>query len=153
MHLQRIHMNSEFEALLLIMQVETRRWKWIAFVLTVVSGSMLTVFSLYLLLYSSTSGTSRAFDVVMAITGIILLATSGSHIPKTISSKEHPFPDKFMTAVKQNEQAWQNFQAFSPSHKRQYQMWITSAKRGETRERRIEEAVRLISKNVKSLMK
>jgi uncharacterized protein YdeI (YjbR/CyaY-like superfamily) len=69
------------------------------------------------------------------------------------ATNELPFPDEFMTAIQKNQQAWQNFQAFSPSHKRQYQMWVTSAKRDETRKRTIKEAVALISKNVRSLMK
>lgn len=64
-----------------------------------------------------------------------------------------PFPPEFFKAIKKNKQAWQNFQKYPPSHKRQYQMWITRAKKADTRDRRIEEAVSLIAKNVKSLMK
>jgi len=67
--------------------------------------------------------------------------------------KESPFPPEFFKAIKKNKQAWQNFQKFPPSHRRQYQMWITSAKKADTRDRRIEEAVSLIAENVKSLMK
>ena len=67
--------------------------------------------------------------------------------------EEPPFPPEFFKAIKKNNQAWQNFQKFPPSHKRQYQMWITSAKKADTRDRRIDEAVRLIANNVKSLMK
>jgi uncharacterized protein YdeI (YjbR/CyaY-like superfamily) len=68
-------------------------------------------------------------------------------------AKELPFPPEFLDAIKKNRQAWQNFQKFAPSHKRQYQMWITSAKKADTRERRIKEAVNLIGENVKSLLK
>ena len=68
-------------------------------------------------------------------------------------AEEAPFPPEFFQAIKKNKQAWQNFEKFSLSHKRQYQMWITSAKKADTRDRRIDEAVRLIANNVKSLMK
>ncbi len=67
--------------------------------------------------------------------------------------EEPSFPPEFFKAIKKNKQAWQNFQKFPLSHKRHYQMWITSAKKVDTKERRIEEAVSLIAKNVKSLMK
>jgi uncharacterized protein YdeI (YjbR/CyaY-like superfamily) len=74
-------------------------------------------------------------------------------LAERFNAKQIPFPASFTVALKKNERAWQNFRAFSPSHRKQYQMWIASAKRDETRDRRIEEAIRLISKNVKSLTK
>ena len=52
--------------------------------------------------------------------------------------EEPPFPPEFFKTIKKNKEAWQNFQKFSPSHKRQYQMWITSAKKADTRDRRID---------------
>jgi uncharacterized protein YdeI (YjbR/CyaY-like superfamily) len=67
--------------------------------------------------------------------------------------KEPPFPAEFLNALKKNRRAWENFQKFAPSYKRRYLMWITSAKAAETRTDRIEEAVSLIAKNLKSLLK
>lgn len=67
--------------------------------------------------------------------------------------KEPPFPVEFLNALRTNRQAWGNFQKFAPSYKRRYLMWITSAKAAETRTGRIEEAVTLIAKNLKSLLK
>ncbi len=67
-------------------------------------------------------------------------------------AEELPFPPEFLVAVKKR-QAWENFRKFAPSHKKQYQMWITSAKKADTRDRGIKEAVHLIARNVKSSMK
>jgi len=41
----------------------------------------------------------------------------------------------------------------APSHKKRYLVWIASAKGPETRQRRIGEAVVLVSRNVKNLLK
>ncbi len=79
--------------------------------------------------------------------------TSEISFEEKFKANELHFPNEFLTAIKMNERAWQNFQALSSSYKRQYRMWITGAKRDETRDRRIKEDVALISKNVKSLMK
>jgi uncharacterized protein YdeI (YjbR/CyaY-like superfamily) len=62
-------------------------------------------------------------------------------------------PAEFLEALKKNRQAWDNFQKFAPSYRRSYLLWIMSAKASATRARRIVEAVDLISRNVKSLMK
>ena len=62
-------------------------------------------------------------------------------------------PSDLLWALRKDEKAWTNYQKFAPSHKRAYLLWITSAKKPETRRRRVEEAVRLISLNRKSLMK
>jgi len=50
-------------------------------------------------------------------------------------------PDYFNRALKKNTSALTTFEAFSPSHKREYVEWITEAKSNETRERRIETAI------------
>ena len=54
----------------------------------------------------------------------------------------------FMTkALKTNPQAWKNFNALPDSQRRHYTMWITDAKRDETREKRLNEAIRLLAEN------
>ncbi len=60
---------------------------------------------------------------------------------------------EFRGALKKNPKAARVFDKLAPSHKRQYLGWINSAKRMETRVRRIEEAVRLLSKGEKLGMK
>lgn len=64
-----------------------------------------------------------------------------------------PVPQDLLLALEKNQEAWANFRQFTPSYKKQYTMWITSAKHPETRRRRISEAVVLISRNVKTLLK
>jgi uncharacterized protein YdeI (YjbR/CyaY-like superfamily) len=44
---------------------------------------------------------------------------------------------------------WNNFNNLSSSHKRQYLGWITAAKKDETRQRRIKEAIGLLKENKK----
>lgn len=48
-------------------------------------------------------------------------------------------------ALKANPKAWQSFQALAPSHRRDFVVWIHTAKRAETRERRIRESIQLLS--------
>ena len=50
-------------------------------------------------------------------------------------------PPDLLSALRRNRTALQTFQAFSPSHRREYVEWIVEAKRDETRRRRIETAV------------
>jgi uncharacterized protein YdeI (YjbR/CyaY-like superfamily) len=74
-------------------------------------------------------------------------------IAERFKAKEPPFPPEFLSALRNNARAWRNFQKLAPGYRKRYLMWITSAKATETRTRRIEEAVGLIAKNLKSLLK
>jgi uncharacterized protein YdeI (YjbR/CyaY-like superfamily) len=58
-------------------------------------------------------------------------------------------PDDLRQALKANAPARRNFDRLAPSHKRQYLYWITSAKTEKTRQRRIQETVRLVTENRK----
>lgn len=53
------------------------------------------------------------------------------------SRPEAPVPDDLAAALKKNAAARRTFEAFSPSHRREYLEWITEAKRPETRARRL----------------
>ena len=62
----------------------------------------------------------------------------------------HPMPDLpdwLASALKANPMAWENFNKLPPSHRRNYIGWISDAKREETRQRRIQEALGLLAKN------
>ncbi len=59
-------------------------------------------------------------------------------------------PDDLAAALAANETANGYFQAFSPSSKKVVFWWIASAKRPETRSKRIEETVRLAEQNIKA---
>lgn len=50
-------------------------------------------------------------------------------------------PADLAAALAKDPRARATFEAFSPSHKREYTEWITDAKREETRQRRIETAI------------
>ena len=54
------------------------------------------------------------------------------------SSKTAPaIPMDLAEALQKNEAAWKNFQEFSNSTKLQYVYWVNSAKKDETRQKRI----------------
>jgi len=55
--------------------------------------------------------------------------------------------------LKSNIQAWDNFNKLAFNHKRNYIGWIDSAKKEETRQIRLEEAIKLLEKNEKLGMK
>jgi uncharacterized protein YdeI (YjbR/CyaY-like superfamily) len=50
-------------------------------------------------------------------------------------------PSIFATALDKNLKAKQHFEAFSPSHRREYLEWITEAKAENTKLKRIETAI------------
>jgi uncharacterized protein YdeI (YjbR/CyaY-like superfamily) len=75
------------------------------------------------------------------------LNESGVKLPKKpISRKPTPkTPADFSAALRRSKGANAKFEAFSPSHKREYIEWITEAKADDTRARRIAKAVAWIT--------
>ena len=59
-------------------------------------------------------------------------------------------PPDLEQALKANGAAYNYFQAFSASSKKQILYWIASAKRPDTRAKRIEETARLAAENRKA---
>lgn len=59
-------------------------------------------------------------------------------------------PGDLADALDNNQRARQHFDAFSPSARKIILLWIKTAKRDETRARRVSETVRLAAKNVKA---
>jgi uncharacterized protein YdeI (YjbR/CyaY-like superfamily) len=55
--------------------------------------------------------------------------------------KAIPMHPDMKRALAKNRKAAAAFDAFSPSHRREYLEWIAEAKRDETRTRRVEQAV------------
>ncbi len=64
--------------------------------------------------------------------------------------EELAMPADLKKALAANKTARQNFEAFSPSSKKNILYWIASAKRPETRAKRIQETVALAAKNLKA---
>jgi uncharacterized protein YdeI (YjbR/CyaY-like superfamily) len=59
-------------------------------------------------------------------------------------------PDDLAVALNKNNRGKRNFEAFNASARKVILLWIKTAKRQETREKRISETVRLAAKNVKA---
>lgn len=59
-------------------------------------------------------------------------------------------PEDLQNAFDQNPLAFENYQSFSKSYRKSYLYWLNQAKRNETREKRIEEIVKLCRENRKS---
>jgi uncharacterized protein YdeI (YjbR/CyaY-like superfamily) len=71
------------------------------------------------------------------------LNEQGIKTPREKARPKKPIPmhPDLRRALAANRKASAAFEAFSPSHKREYLEWITEAKREETRNRRVEQAV------------
>lgn len=54
-------------------------------------------------------------------------------------------PPEFEKALKENPAAMEQFEKMPSTHRKEYLLWIVTAKRPETRERRIAEAVQMLS--------
>jgi len=68
---------------------------------------------------------------------------------KAVGPEEPVMPPKLEAALEENEKARTNFYNFAPSYRKQYIWWIETAKREETRERRIREVVKRAEQNRK----
>ncbi|HKP31063.1 MAG TPA: YdeI/OmpD-associated family protein, partial [Gemmatimonadales bacterium] len=55
-------------------------------------------------------------------------------------------PSYIQAALRKNSTARKNYDALSPAHQRQYFAWIDSAKREETRRKRLEGAIRMLAR-------
>ena len=79
---------------------------------------------------------------LLAAPGLAAAPTANRYAP-------HPsipeLPAYIAKAFKTNLAAWQHFQALAPTYRRDFVVWIHTAKRPETRERRIRESIRLLS--------
>lgn len=69
-------------------------------------------------------------------------------------AQQNLIPPPFLKQVlRRNPKAWENFQSLAPSYRRNYIGWITAAKSGETRNKRLAEAIALLTENKKLPMK
>ena len=74
--------------------------------------------------------------------GLAAAPTGNSYGPHPPIPK---LPAYVAKALKTNLRAWRHFQALAPTHRRDFVVWIHTAKRPETRERRIRESIELLS--------
>ena len=75
------------------------------------------------------------------------LNDEGIKIKREVKAPKPPVkvPPYFATALKKNKKAQATFDAFPPSHRREYVEWIADAKQEATRDRRIAQAVEWIA--------
>ena len=84
-----------------------------------------------------------------------LLAAPGLKRPPTSRSGDAPkpsvsaIPSYITKTLKANPRAWQYFEQLAPSYRRAYVGWIESAKRVETKEKRLREAVNMLGEGKK----
>lgn len=69
--------------------------------------------------------------------------------PKHVRKQAPPMHPEFKAALGRNAKAKAAFEAFAPSHKREYLEWIVEAKKDETRTRRIEQALAWLAQGKK----
>jgi uncharacterized protein YdeI (YjbR/CyaY-like superfamily) len=74
--------------------------------------------------------------------------------PQPSASGRPVDPPLFLVkALKQHPAAWRFFNTLAPSYRRNYIGWVSSAKREETRKKRLDEAISLLSEGKKLGMK
>jgi len=73
--------------------------------------------------------------------------------PKSAEKKELIVPDYFTKALKKDKKAWQTFEAFAYSHKKEYVQWVTEAKTEETRNKRMASAIKMLAEGKSRLWK
>jgi uncharacterized protein YdeI (YjbR/CyaY-like superfamily) len=64
-------------------------------------------------------------------------------------SAELPVPDDLAAALKRNKAAGKSFQGFPPGQRKEYVLWITGAKRTETRQKRLATAIEWLAEGKK----
>jgi uncharacterized protein YdeI (YjbR/CyaY-like superfamily) len=58
--------------------------------------------------------------------------------------KPNVVPGYIAKAIKKDDKAWLLFEKLAPSHRRMYVLWIDSAKRDETKQKRIAAAIKML---------
>lgn len=83
----------------------------------------------------------------MTQAGLDVLEVPVEELPMKVSERSRvvEVPSLIEEGLKQDRRAWDHFCKYPPSHKRMIIGWIMEAKRQETRDRRLREAIRLFS--------
>jgi uncharacterized protein YdeI (YjbR/CyaY-like superfamily) len=77
--------------------------------------------------------------------GIHRAPTNRGYGPRPRFQMPATLPRYIEAALRKRPAAWRHFEALAPSHRRRYVGWIETAKRGETKARRLKEAIRLLT--------
>lgn len=79
---------------------------------------------------------------LLAAPGLAAAPTGNSYAAKPAIPE---LPAYIARAFKTDARAWQHFQTLAPTYRRTFVMWIHTARRAETRERRIRESIALLA--------
>jgi uncharacterized protein YdeI (YjbR/CyaY-like superfamily) len=79
---------------------------------------------------------------LLAAPGLAAAPTSNSYAPRPHVPE---LPAYIANAFKSNRKAWEYFQALAPRQRRDFVVWIHTAKKDETREKRIRESIELLA--------
>ena len=73
----------------------------------------------------------------------------GEAIPRDRERAAAQLTPEMERSLRANPPAWQNFRQLAPGYQRQYTAWLTTAKKPETRAKRLAEAIHLLQQNLK----
>jgi uncharacterized protein YdeI (YjbR/CyaY-like superfamily) len=79
---------------------------------------------------------------LLAAPGLAAAPTGNRYAPRP---RIPQLPAYIAKAIKTNLKAWRHFQSLAPTYRRDFVVWIHTAKRPETRERRIRESIERLS--------
>jgi uncharacterized protein YdeI (YjbR/CyaY-like superfamily) len=79
---------------------------------------------------------------LLTAAGLAAAPTNNSYAPRGVIPD---LPTYIVKALKANAKAWEFFRELAPGYRRQFVGWIHTAKRQETRERRISESIRVLA--------
>jgi uncharacterized protein YdeI (YjbR/CyaY-like superfamily) len=74
--------------------------------------------------------------------GLAAAPTNNTYAPRPVIPD---LPVYIAKALKTNSKAWEFFRQLAPTHRRDFVVWIHTAKRPETRDKRIRESIRLLA--------
>ena len=74
--------------------------------------------------------------------GLAAAPTNNTYAPRPVIPD---LPTYIANALRANSKAWEFFRDLAPTYRRHFVVWIHTAKRPETRERRIRESIRLLA--------
>jgi uncharacterized protein YdeI (YjbR/CyaY-like superfamily) len=74
--------------------------------------------------------------------GLAAAPTDNTYAPRPVIPD---LPNYIAKAIRANAKAWKFFRELAPTHRRNFVVWIHTAKRPDTRERRIRESITLLA--------
>lgn len=86
--------------------------------------------------------------IIAYIEEAMLLNEEGKRVVKVTATAATSYvvPDYIVAAIKENENAFATFEAFAPSHRKEYAQWIDEAKTEATKDKRLAETINLLLK-------